>query len=95
VVEHLPEPVELVRHAAEALEPSRGVLDIELPDKRTVFERPRHRIIFSVPCTATFNDVSSIATLLGRAGLTALRIDSFNEPSGKITAAAFASQRAS
>lgn len=89
VVEHLPQPLALVRDAAGALEPSRGLLYIELPDKLTVSHRPpSDNILGALHCH--LYDPGSVAALLVRAGLVALRIERLFEPSGKISVAAFA-----
>jgi SAM-dependent methyltransferase len=93
VVEHLHRPVDLVRDAAGALQ-ARGILYLELPDKRTVFERPpSDNILGALHCH--LYDVASITALIGRAGLVTLKTESFYEPSGKITVAAFAARSAS
>jgi SAM-dependent methyltransferase len=93
VVEHLPQPLDLVCGAAEALEPRRGLLYLELPDKRTVFERPSSdNILGALHCH--LYDASSIAALLERAGLTTLKTEILYEPSGKISVAAFAARSA-
>lgn len=94
VVEHLPRPLELVRGAAQALEPRHGLLYLELPDKRTVFERPpSDNILGALHCH--LYDAASIAALLGRAGLATLKTERLHEPSGKISVAAFAARSAS
>lgn len=93
VVEHLPGPVELVRGAAQALDPRHGILYLELPDKRTVSERPpSDNILGALHCH--LYDASSIAALLKRAGLATLKTETLYEPSGKITVAAFAARSA-
>jgi SAM-dependent methyltransferase len=91
VVEHLPEPLVLVRDAAGALDPARGVLYLELPDKRTASERPpSDNILGALHCH--LYDSSSIVTLLERAGLAPLRVEQIQEPSGKISVYAFAAR---
>ena len=88
VVEHLPEPIALLRDAASALS-SRGVLYVELPDKLTVFHRPpSDNILGALHCH--LYDPASVAVLIERAGLVTLRTERVFEPSGKITIAAFA-----
>jgi SAM-dependent methyltransferase len=94
VVEHLAEPVTLVREAGEALQPQHGILYLELPDKRTVFERPASDNILGALHRHLY-DASSIAVLLRRAGLMPLKVESFDEPSGKISVAAFAARSTS
>ena len=89
VVEHLPEPLGLVRAAAGALEPRSGVLYLELPDKLTASERaPSDNILGALHCH--LYDSSSIVTLLQRAGLRPLKVERIFEPSGKISVYAFA-----
>jgi SAM-dependent methyltransferase len=89
VAEHLPEPLALVREAAAAIGGRHGVLYLELPDKRTVSERPSSdNILGALHCH--LYDASSIAALLARAGLATLKTETFLEPSGKISVAAFA-----
>ncbi len=91
VVEHLPQPLALVRDAAGALDPVRGLLYIELPDILTVSHRPpSDNILGALHCH--LYDPSSVAALLARAGLAALRIERLFEPSGKISVAAFAAR---
>jgi SAM-dependent methyltransferase len=89
VVEHLPEPLSLLRGAVEALHPAHGVLYLELPDKLTVFHRPPSDNILGALHHHLY-DPSSIMTLLERAGLVALRVERLFEPSGKISVIAFA-----
>jgi SAM-dependent methyltransferase len=89
VVEHLPQPVALVREAAAALHAAHGMLYLELPHKRTVFERPPSDNILGALHHHLY-DPTSVATLLERAGLVPLAIEAFDEPSGKISVAAFA-----
>jgi len=91
VVEHLPQPLALVREAAGALEPARGLLYIELPDTLTVSHRPPSDNILGALHCHLYNP-SSVAALLARAGLVALRIERLFEPSGKISVAAFAAR---
>jgi SAM-dependent methyltransferase len=89
VVEHLPEPLGLVRDAAGALAAQRGVLYLELPDKLTASQRPpSDNILGALHCH--LYDSSSIVTLLQRAGLAPLHVEQIFEPSGKISVFAFA-----
>jgi SAM-dependent methyltransferase len=92
VIEHLPEPLGLMRAAATALDSRRGVLYLELPDKLTASERPpSHNILGALHCH--LYDRASIVTLLERAGLAPLHVDQIFEPSGKISVFAFAAVR--
>ena len=93
VVEHLADPVGLVKEAASALRTPAGVLYVEVPDKLTVYHRPPTDNILGALHFHLYDPVS-IAVLLSRAGLATLRIDRIFDPSGKITVAAFATQHA-
>lgn len=89
VVEHLPNPIDLVKQAASALRAPAGVLYVEVPDKLTVQHRPPDdNILGALHCH--LYDPVSLAVLLARAGLATLRIDRVFDPSGKITMTAFA-----
>ena len=92
VVEHLPEPVGLVREAATALADTGSVLYVELPDKLTVRERaPSDNILGALHCH--LYDADSVKTLLMAAGLRPLKVDRVYEPSGKISVFAFAERQ--
>ena len=93
VVEHLADPVGLVREAASALRTPAGVLYVEVPDKLTVYHRPPTDNILGALHFHLYDPVS-IAVLLSRAGLAILRIERIFDPSGKITVIAFATQHA-
>jgi len=91
VVEHLPDPVNLMKNAASALRIGFGVMYVELPDKITAYHRPpSDNILGALHCH--LYDPVSVGVLLSRAGLALLRIERYFEPSGKITVAAFATQ---
>lgn len=93
VVEHLPNPVALLRDAATALRPE-GVLYVEVPDKLTAHHRaPSDNILGALHCH--LYDPASVAILLSRAGLVPLRVERVFDPSGKLTIAAFATLEAS
>jgi hypothetical protein len=88
VLEHVPDPVALLREAVSALDES-GIIYVELPDKLTVHHRPpTDNILGALHCH--LYDPVSIAVVLGRAGLAPLRVERLFEPSGKISVAAFA-----
>lgn len=88
VVEHLADPVALVREAATALHPT-GLMYVEVPDKLTARRRaPNDNILGALHCH--LYDPASVAILLGRAGLVPLRVERVVDPSGKLTIAAFA-----
>jgi SAM-dependent methyltransferase len=89
VVEHLSEPLVLLRDAASALKREGGILYLELPDKLTASRRPpSDNILGALHCH--LYDSHSIVTLLERAGLRALSVERVFEPSGKISVFAFA-----
>jgi hypothetical protein len=89
IVEHLPEPVPLLRDVCAALRAPGGIVYVEVPDKLTVGHRPpEDNILGALHCH--LYDFRSLADLLERAGLVPLRIDRLFEPSGKISVAAFA-----
>jgi 2-polyprenyl-3-methyl-5-hydroxy-6-metoxy-1,4-benzoquinol methylase len=88
VVEHLADPVALLREAATALRPA-GVMYVEVPDKLTAQHRaPNDNILGALHCH--LYDPASVAILLSRAGLMPLRVERVFDPSGKLTIAAFA-----
>ena len=92
VVEHLSDPVAMIRDAATALRPG-GVMYVEVPDKMTAKLRaPDDNILGALHYH--LYDPASIAILLARAGLVPLRIERVFDPSGKLTVAAFATLEA-
>lgn len=92
VVEHLADPVALLRDAATALRSPSGVMYVEVPDKTTLFYRPPTDNILGALHRHLY-DIRSLDEALRRAGLSALAIERLLEPSGKITLAAFAVKR--
>ena len=88
VVEHLPDPVALLQHAATALGPGR-VMYVEVPDVATLYHRPPTDNILG-PLHRHLYDVRSLDLALRRAGMHAIGIERLFEPSGKISLAAFA-----
>lgn len=88
VVEHLQDPVGLVRDAASALREPLGLVYVEVPDKTTIDHRPPTDNILGALHFHLYDPVS-LCVLLNRAGLVTLRIDRIFEPSGKISVAAF------
>lgn len=89
IVEHVPEPVPLLREVRAALRDPGGVAYVEVPDKLTIGHRPSEdNILGALHCH--LYDFRSLTVLLERAGLVPLRIDRLFEPSGKISVAAFA-----
>jgi SAM-dependent methyltransferase len=89
VLEHVPEPLPLLRGAAGALNPEIGLLYMEVPDKETAFQRPPGDNVLGALHRHLYTP-AGVAIALERAGLHTLRIDRVYEPSGKISIAAFA-----
>lgn len=92
VVEHLADPVALVRDAGEALATG-GVLYVEVPDKATADHRPATDNILGALHFALY-DAATLARVFGRAGLATLQVQRYTEPSGKITVSGFACRAA-
>lgn len=89
VLEHIGEPLPLLRSVAAALIPGMSILYLELPDKLTIGRRPpEDNILGALHCH--LYDPGSVARLLREAGFEALCIERIVEPSGKITVFAFA-----
>lgn len=89
VVEHVPNPVALLRDAASALSDPLGLLYVEVPDKITINHRAASdNILGALHCH--LYDPVSLGVLLDRAGFVPLRIDRVFEPSGKLSVTAFA-----
>lgn len=89
VLEHLPEPLTLLRAAASALNPERGVLYVEVPAKETVGYRPPSDNILGSLHRHLY-DMASLNHVITQAGLVVMEIIRLFEPSGKISVAAFA-----
>ena len=89
VLEHLPEPLVLLRAAASALQPERGVLYVEVPAKETLTYRPPNDNILG-PLHRHLYDIESLSKVIERAGLVVMEMARLFEPSGKISVAAFA-----
>ena len=89
VVEHVSDPLRLLRDVAGALDPRDGLAYVEVPDRLTLEHRPPGDNILGALHHHLYGPVS-LALLVERAGLATLRVDRFVEPSGKITVAAFA-----
>lgn len=88
VVEHLPDPVSLLRQVTPALSQN-GLLYVEVPDKMTVFQRSPDDNILGALHHHLYT-IEGLSVLCGAAGLVPIRIDRIFEPSGKITLAAIA-----
>lgn len=89
VLEHIGEPLSLLRSVASALSPGMSVLYVELPDKLTIDRRPPEDNILGALHYHLY-DPGSVAYLLREAGFEALCIERIVEPSGKISIFAFA-----
>jgi 2-polyprenyl-3-methyl-5-hydroxy-6-metoxy-1,4-benzoquinol methylase len=89
VLEHLPDPLALLRAAASALDPERGVLYVEVPAKETVMYRPPHDNILG-PLHRHLYDMESLSKAIEQANLVTMKMVRLFEPSGKISVAAFA-----
>jgi SAM-dependent methyltransferase len=89
IVEHVPEPVPILRDVCAALRDPGGVAYVEVPDRLTIGHRPPDdNILGALHCH--LYDFRSLGILLERAGLVPLRMERLFEPSGKISVAAFA-----
>ena len=89
VVEHVGDPVALLRGAATALRSPGGVIYVEVPDKATLVHRPPTDNILGALHRHLY-DIRSLDEALRRAGLVVFSIERLFEPSGKISLAAFA-----
>jgi SAM-dependent methyltransferase len=89
VLEHISEPLPLLRSVVAALAPGMSILYLELPDKLTIGRRaPEDNILGALHCH--LYTPSGVLHLLREAGFEALSIERIVEPSGKITIFAFA-----
>jgi hypothetical protein len=89
VVEHLVDPVELLRQAGTALSPNRGVIYVEVPAKETIDCRPANDNILGALHRQLY-DIGSLNTAMTRAGLEVIQVERIYEPSGKISIVGFA-----
>jgi SAM-dependent methyltransferase len=89
VVEHIGDPLFFMEKIKDVLNPERGVLYIEVPDKLTINFRPPEDNILGALYRHLY-DPKSLAFLLQKAGFETISIMRFFEPSGKISVAAFA-----
>ncbi len=89
IVEHVAEPLPLLREAATVLRPDGGLLYVEVPDKETAFHRPPSDNILGALHRHLYT-LAGVTAVLERAGLHPLRVERCYEPSGKISIAAFA-----
>jgi SAM-dependent methyltransferase len=89
VLEHLVDPLTLLKDAAKALAEPGGVLYIEVPDVMTIGRRPSSDNILG-PLHRHLYSPTSVQMLAARAGLVLLQMSRVFEPSGKISIGAFA-----
>jgi len=89
VLEHLPRPGELLSRVAQALNPSGGIVYVEVPDVQTIGRRPPSDNILGSLHHHLYS-ARGLATLIEDAGLHLLDFGRTVEPSGKITIFGFA-----
>jgi len=89
VLEHVSDPVRLLKQVVQAVSDSAGILYVELPDKLTINRRPSgDNILGALHCH--LYDPSSLNYLFMACNIVPLRIERLVEPSGKITVYGFA-----
>lgn len=89
VLEHLADPIQLLKAVATALDPESGVLYVEVPSVETIDLRPANDNILG-PLHRHLYDIQSLNKAITSAGLTVIEINRLFEPSGKISISAFA-----
>ncbi len=89
VLEHVVDPIALLRDVSAALRDSGGIVYVEVPDKATISYRPATDNILGALHRHLY-DIRSLDAVLNGAGLQVLAIERLFEPSGKISLAAFA-----
>lgn len=87
VLEHVGDPVAMLRHAAPFLAPG-GFVYVELPDGEAAARHGKDREEFFIEHLHVFSFVST-AMLASRAGLEPIKLERLREPSGKFTLFAF------
>jgi len=91
VVEHLAEPLQLIKAAMRKLQSKHGVLYVEVPDAMTIsYRQPTDNILGALH--KHLYSPRSLIALIERTGLEVVRIGQVFEPSGKITVFGFARQ---
>jgi SAM-dependent methyltransferase len=83
VLEHVADPVALLRHAAACLRP-RGIMYLEVPDGEAALAAGPHREELFIEHVHAFS-ITSVSLLCRTAGLRALTLQRLVEPSGKLT----------
>lgn len=89
VVEHLSDPVAMLRNVAPLLHSAGGVAYIEVPDKQTIRYRPPEDNILGALHRHIYG-LRGLLQLVTEAGLVLLRLERIVEPSGKLSVFAFA-----
>lgn len=89
VLEHVREPIHLLRQAAQAIDPETGIVYVEVPDVLTTALRPATDNILGALHHHLYTP-AGLAIALRRAGLETLQAERIVEPSGKLTVFAFA-----
>lgn len=89
VLEHIDEPVRVLKQVAQALIPSCGLLYLEVPDKLTIGCRPLNDNILGALHCHLYHP-GGVERLFRETGFEPLRIERVVEPSGKITVFGFA-----
>jgi SAM-dependent methyltransferase len=88
VVEHLADPVAMLRNVAPLLDSAGGVAYIEVPDKQTIRYRPPEDNILGALHRHLYG-LRGLLRLVTEAGFAPLRIERIVEPSGKLSVFAF------
>jgi len=88
VLEHIQDPVELLRNVKECLS-KYGLIYVEVPDKKTAQYRESNDNILGSLHFYLF-DPATLCLLFKKAGLVTLTVQRYIEPSGKITVSGFA-----
>ena len=88
VVEHLADPVSILREVAPLLDAAGGVAYIEVPDKQTIRYRPPEDNILGALHQHLYG-LRGLLRLVTEAGFAPLRLERIVEPSGKLSVFAF------
>ena len=88
VVEHLSDPVAMLRNVTPLLDSAAGVAYIEVPDKQTIHYRPPEDNILGALHRHLYG-LRGLLRLVTQAGLVPLRLERIFEPSGKLSVFAF------
>lgn len=89
VLEHLADPVTMLRQIACSLSPENGLAYIEVPDVLTATVRPaQDNILGALHCH--LYDPLSLCRVVQSAGMEVVHLERIHEPSGKLTTYCFA-----